>query len=298
MFISTSTFCQIVTGKVIDYNSRKSLKNAEVFIEGTLKGSNTDSTGKFYLNLEGNKSIGFYYITFPYHRITNLPLKNLSDTLDLGEIELVHSGFSGYVTQKKKKFLSKKTKLVCKYVDTKRNLNQEERTIRNQYGEHKYTWVEFEKDKFEIKFNQFDISSKYDENLLYKLHQNLNLIGDSYSINLSFSIICNYGQNFTTTTQNDLKLHAINKFIAKFPNSKFELSIHSDCQGSEKYNQKLTEKRGKLIYHWFKENGDNSNRIKIVGKGEKYAINDCDCSNKCTESLHKENRRIELKIVK
>ena len=76
-----------------------------------------------------------------------------------------------------------------------------------------------------------------------------------------------------------------------------EVGSHTDSRGSETYNYLLSERRLKSTMDYLLEAGVSSD--KIIGKayGEKNLLNECNDNTKCSESKHKENRRVEFKIV-
>ena len=75
-------------------------------------------------------------------------------------------------------------------------------------------------------------------------------------------------------------------------NLKIELGGHTDNQGSEEYNQKLSLDRAKTVYEYLITKGISSNRLtyKGYGKTKPIATND-------TEEGRAENRRTEFKII-
>lgn len=78
-------------------------------------------------------------------------------------------------------------------------------------------------------------------------------------------------------------------------NSSMEISIngHTDNQGSDSYNQKLSEQRAKSVYEYLLKKGINNNKIKYKGYGETVPL-----TNNDTEENRKKNRRVEIEIIK
>lgn len=76
-----------------------------------------------------------------------------------------------------------------------------------------------------------------------------------------------------------------------------ELGAHTDCRGSDKANEKLSDKRAKASADYIKSRIDDPSRIYGKGYGEKVPVADCGCLD-CTEEQHQLNRRTEFKIVK
>ncbi len=76
-----------------------------------------------------------------------------------------------------------------------------------------------------------------------------------------------------------------------------ELSSHTDAQGKNKYNQRLSQKRAESAKTWLTERGISEERIKPVGYGEDHIRNHCVDGVKCSDDEHRVNRRTEFKII-
>ncbi|MCZ8217543.1 MAG: OmpA family protein [Cyclobacteriaceae bacterium] len=72
-----------------------------------------------------------------------------------------------------------------------------------------------------------------------------------------------------------------------------EIAGHTDANGPEAYNQKLSERRAKAVNDYLSSQGIDSSRIVVTFFGEQKPIAD----NKTKEGQRK-NRRVEFKIVK
>jgi OOP family OmpA-OmpF porin len=81
-------------------------------------------------------------------------------------------------------------------------------------------------------------------------------------------------------------------FVKKYPDSKVDVEGHTDSRGTDKYNQKLSERRANAVKKYLVDKGEKSDRITAVGKGEAEPIAD----NK-TDKGRFENRRVEVLIV-
>lgn len=71
-----------------------------------------------------------------------------------------------------------------------------------------------------------------------------------------------------------------------------EIGGHTDNQGSDDYNDKLSLERAKSVYNYLIENGINANRLTYKGYGKKMPL----ATNE-TEEGRAQNRRTEFKIV-
>lgn len=67
---------------------------------------------------------------------------------------------------------------------------------------------------------------------------------------------------------------------------------HTDSDGSDAYNQKLSVKRADAVKAYLTEKGIEKNRVYTEGKGEKQPVAD----NKTREGKAK-NRRVEIEVV-
>jgi|WetSurMetagenome_2_1015567.scaffolds.fasta_scaffold336955_1 OmpA-OmpF porin, OOP family len=66
---------------------------------------------------------------------------------------------------------------------------------------------------------------------------------------------------------------------------------HTDSDGDQAYNQRLSDARAKAVMQYFLEHGIESGRMQAIGKGESSPIAD----NK-TETGKAQNRRIEIEF--
>lgn len=88
-------------------------------------------------------------------------------------------------------------------------------------------------------------------------------------------------------------LQSIASILKEYPNSKFSLEGHTDSDGKDAANQKLSEDRAAAVKNYLIENGIESSRLSSVGYGESRPID----TNK-TKAGKANNRRVEVKLVK
>ncbi|HNP33925.1 MAG TPA: OmpA family protein [Flavobacterium sp.] len=88
-------------------------------------------------------------------------------------------------------------------------------------------------------------------------------------------------------------LQAMVAILKEYPNSNFSLEGHTDSDGTDKANQKLSEDRAAAVKNYLIENGIASSRLSSVGFGESKPID----TNK-TKAGKANNRRVEVKLVK
>jgi len=93
------------------------------------------------------------------------------------------------------------------------------------------------------------------------------------------------------------ELDRLVKLMNDFPDMKIELSSHTDCRGSDSYNQKLSQCRADAAVNYILGKGISKSRITAVGYGETRLVNGCSNGVNCTEAQHQENRRTEFQII-
>jgi outer membrane protein OmpA-like peptidoglycan-associated protein/tetratricopeptide (TPR) repeat protein len=95
------------------------------------------------------------------------------------------------------------------------------------------------------------------------------------------------------------KIDVVVDFMKKNTNFYFEISGHTDSKGNDDYNYKLSVARAEAVKRFMQSRGISSERLTIVGKGEKSPISyneNPDGSD--NPQGRKENRRIEFKVLK
>ena len=86
-------------------------------------------------------------------------------------------------------------------------------------------------------------------------------------------------------------------YMKAVPAVKLELSSHTDCRGSDDYNQKLSQRRAQSCVDYIIATGISKDRIVPQGYGEQRLRNECADGVRCTEAQHQDNRRTELRII-
>jgi len=78
-----------------------------------------------------------------------------------------------------------------------------------------------------------------------------------------------------------------------YPNTSFKIGGYTDNTGSEEFNQKLSEKRAKILYNTLKEEGINGDKMKAEGYGSQHPI----CPANDSKICQAQNRRIDIRIT-
>ena len=87
------------------------------------------------------------------------------------------------------------------------------------------------------------------------------------------------------------KLDDLAAVFAKYPENILVIEGHTDSDGSEEYNQKLSEKRAKSVENFLRGKNINIASLSSVGYGESRPVASND-----TSAGKSANRRVELKI--
>lgn len=86
-------------------------------------------------------------------------------------------------------------------------------------------------------------------------------------------------------------IYKLADILKKYPDSNIQIAGHTDSDGSDQYNQELSERRAKAVSDYTMMQGVSSSRLSIVGIGENEPI-----ATNSTESGKQLNRRVEIAI--
>lgn len=87
-------------------------------------------------------------------------------------------------------------------------------------------------------------------------------------------------------------LDSVAQVFKEFDKTRIKIAGHTDSQGSDSYNQTLSEKRADSVMQYFVSKGIARGRMSAYGYGERYPI----ASNDTPEGRAL-NRRVELEIL-
>ncbi len=97
--------------------------------------------------------------------------------------------------------------------------------------------------------------------------------------------------------ESEIELNKLVKVLKDNPSWKVELGSHTDCRGSDAYNETLSRKRSESAVEYIVSRGISADRITAKGYGETQLVNECDDGVPCSEEEHRMNRRTEFKIL-
>lgn len=87
-------------------------------------------------------------------------------------------------------------------------------------------------------------------------------------------------------------LNELAEYLIKIPALELTLEGHTDSQGDEDYNLKLSQSRANAVKLYLSQKGIEQNRMKAKGFGETKPI-----ANNNTKQGREKNRRVEFKIA-
>lgn len=92
-------------------------------------------------------------------------------------------------------------------------------------------------------------------------------------------------------------LENVVSILQQNPTLRIELSSHTDSRGNDEYNQKLSQRRAESAVQYLINRGVAKDRLVAKGYGESRLINHCGNNVNCSEEMHEQNRRTEIKIL-
>jgi outer membrane protein OmpA-like peptidoglycan-associated protein len=88
------------------------------------------------------------------------------------------------------------------------------------------------------------------------------------------------------------QLEQIIEEMKLFPGQKFEIAGYTDERGSDKYNERLSQRRAKTVYDLLVKRGADKNSLVLKAYGKTHPV----VPNAQTEEDHAKNRRVEINI--
>ncbi len=103
---------------------------------------------------------------------------------------------------------------------------------------------------------------------------------------------------YNILTESEIVLDKVLVILNASPNVILEVISHTDSQGDDASNLKLSENRSNAVIDYLVSKGINRTRLKAVGKGEIEIRNRCANGVACSDKEHEYNRRTEFKFIK
>jgi outer membrane protein OmpA-like peptidoglycan-associated protein len=115
-------------------------------------------------------------------------------------------------------------------------------------------------------------------------------VGEGIKITFDSGIL--FATNSSTLElQAKTNIRKLSVILNKYPDTNILVTGHTDFDGSDEYNQLLSEGRAKTVTDYSKLQGVSSSRFSVVGLGEKEPI----ASNE-TDEGKRLNRRVEIAV--
>lgn len=93
-------------------------------------------------------------------------------------------------------------------------------------------------------------------------------------------------------------LNQLARLLTEYPGLDIELGVHTDARGSEWENQRLSLRRSETVRNFLLQQGIAPKRLRAFGYGESQLLNECTDDQPCSEEQHRENRRLEITLVR
>jgi outer membrane protein OmpA-like peptidoglycan-associated protein len=115
-------------------------------------------------------------------------------------------------------------------------------------------------------------------------------VGEGIKITFDSGILFGYD---SSTLQPEAKsnISKLAVILKKYPDTNILVTGHTDSDGTEEYNQTLSEQRAKAVSDYSMYQGISSSRLSVIGLGENEPV----ASNETVEGK-KLNRRVEIAI--
>jgi len=97
----------------------------------------------------------------------------------------------------------------------------------------------------------------------------------------------------TIRPESEEALEAIHDIMHEYDNTIFHIEGHTDSQGSDEYNLKLSKERAASVKDWLVRNGIPASRLTSEGYGESRPI-----APNTTAAGRQQNRRVEISLDK
>lgn len=91
-------------------------------------------------------------------------------------------------------------------------------------------------------------------------------------------------------------LDAVYELLRQHPEAEIDIFAHTDTRGDARANLDLSELRAQNARTYLLNRGIDARRIQAAGKGEAEPLNRCKDGVNCSDTEHRENNRLELRV--
>lgn len=178
-------------------------------------------------------------------------------------------------------------------------------SISNQDGVYTFqvdAFVDYTVLAYKEGFKRSSTSFDTNTNLVSTFEANISLDAKAAEIveteEKSFIKIDNILFDFNSDKIKDVSTITLNTVITTLnenPNIKINIKAHTDIQGSNGYNLKLSKKRATSTMKYILSKGISKDRLTSEGYGESQPLINC---TTCSDDQHEKNRRVEFIIVR
>ncbi|MCX5908679.1 MAG: OmpA family protein [Deltaproteobacteria bacterium] len=116
-------------------------------------------------------------------------------------------------------------------------------------------------------------------------------VGEGIQLTMESGILFQTNQAALQTQARE-NIKKIAEVLKNYPDTDILVTGHTDSDGAEEYNQKLSERRAQAVADYLKNMGVSDARLKIVGYGETQPVAD-----NSTSAGKQANRRVEVAIT-
>lgn len=103
---------------------------------------------------------------------------------------------------------------------------------------------------------------------------------------------------YNVEIESEIVLDKVIVILNANPTVKLEIISHTDSQGDDASNLRLSENRSTSVIAYLVSKGIDKSRLKGLGKGETDIRNRCGNGVACSDKEHEYNRRTEFKFIK
>ncbi|MFQ5511478.1 MAG: OmpA family protein [Candidatus Krumholzibacteriia bacterium] len=115
-------------------------------------------------------------------------------------------------------------------------------------------------------------------------------IGDEIRVTFESAILFDF-DSAMLKAGSQTQIEQMAAVLVKYPDTDLIISGHTDAEGDESYNQKLSERRALSVRNYFVDSGVVPSRLETIGYGELRPV-----ASNADDQGRAENRRVEIEI--